>query len=63
MVDGKFLKILDSVQYVVFGLLDLFALVLYILDGGIEESDFALKLIDNVLEFSLVVGDRVLDSD
>jgi hypothetical protein len=62
MIDGKFLEILESGKYIVLGLLDLFALVLYILDRGIEEGDFALKLINNILELSLVVGDRVLDS-
>lgn len=56
-VDGEFFKLLDSGENIVFGLLDLFPLSFDVVDGGIECSNFVLELLDDMLEFGLVVGD------
>ena len=62
-VDGEFFKLLDSGENIVFGLLDLFPLSFDVVDGGIECSNFVLELLNDMLEFGLVVGDWVLDGD
>ena len=41
----------------------MFTLVVHGFDGLIKENDFGLKFLYDFLEFGLIVGDTVLDSD
>ena len=62
IVDSEFLKLLDPINCIFFGLVNVFAPFINRFDRLVEEANFILKFFDDVFELCLVIGNVVLDS-
>ena len=63
IVESKLFKLLNSGENIVFWLLNLFAFHIDVFDRWDKWKDFILELLDNMLEFGLVIGHWILHSE